>query len=311
MTLAERMLKIDRRIIFLVIGFCTLLPLLYPVGLPIKISPEVRGVYDYIESLPEGSAFLLSLDFDPASKPELYPQSISSLRHAFKKNLRVIAMTLWVSGTGMADQVVTQVAREMGKESGKDYVFLGWSPGGTAVIINMGQDLYGAFPADYNGKPTKGLPVLQGITNLRDVNYAVSLGAGNPGVEAWYVFGKDKYKFELGGGCTGVMAPGLYPLLRSGQINGLIGGLRGAAESKSLSARRVRPSPAWMRNPPPISRSSCWSSSATCSISRCAKRQTAGGMRWPVAPCSQTPTLKGWSLRRAIRFAPAARRTQV
>ena len=219
------MLRIDRRIIFLVIGLCTLLPLLYPVGLPIKISPEVRGVYDYIETLPEGSVFLLSLDFDPASKPELHPQAISLLRHAFRKNLRVIAMTLWVSGTGMADQVVTQVAREMGKESGKDYVFLGWSPGGTAVIINMGQDLYGAFPADYNGKPTRGLPVLQGIASLRDVSYAVSLGAGNPGVEAWYVFGKDKYKFELAGGCTGVMAPGLYPLLRSGQINGLIGDL--------------------------------------------------------------------------------------
>ena len=92
----------------------------------------------------------------------------------------------------------------------------------------------GAFPADYNGKPTKGLPVLHGVANLRDVNYAVSLGAGNPGVEAWYVFGKDKYKFELGGGCTGVMAPGLYPLLRSGQINGLIGGLRGAAEYEIL-----------------------------------------------------------------------------
>jgi hypothetical protein len=238
MTFAERMLKIDRRIIFLVIGLCTLLPLLYPVGLPIKISPEVRSVYDYIESLPEGSVFLLSLDFDPASKPELQPQSIALLRHAFRKNLRVVAMTLWVSGTGLADQIITQVAKETGKESGKDYVFLGWSPGGTAVIINMGQDLYGAFPADYNGKPTKGQPVLQGVTNLRDVNYAVSLGAGNPGVEAWYVFGKDKYKFELGGGCTGVMAPGLYPLLRSGQINGLIGGLRGAAEYESLIGQK-------------------------------------------------------------------------
>src|SRR5678816_3846445 len=75
----ERMLKIDRRIIFLVIGFCTLLPLLYPVGLPIKISQEVRGVYDHIESLPEGSVFLLSLDFDPASKPELHPLSLSLL----------------------------------------------------------------------------------------------------------------------------------------------------------------------------------------------------------------------------------------
>ena len=234
MTFPERMLKIDRRIIFLVIGLCTLLPLLYPVGLPIKISSEVRGVYDHIESLPEQSVFLLSIDFDPASKPELYPQAIALLRHAFRKNLRVITMTLWVSGTGMADQIVTQVAKEMSKEYGTDYAFLGWSPGGQAVIINMGQDLYSAFPSDYGGRPTKELAVLNGVRNLKDVGYMVDLGAGRPGVEEWYVFGKDKYKFELGGGCTGVMAPGLYPLLRSGQINGLIGGLRGAAEYESL-----------------------------------------------------------------------------
>ncbi len=234
------MLKIDRRIIFLVIGLCTLVPLLYPVGLPIKVSPEVRGVYDYIENLPPGSVFLLSMDFDPASKPELYPQSIAILRHAFRKNLRVIVMTLWVTGIGLADQVVSQVAQETGKVNGRDYVFLGWSPGAGSVIINMGQDLYTTFPFDYYGKPTKGLPVLEGVQNLRDVNYAVSLAAGNPGVEAWYVFGKDKYKFELGGGCTGVIAPGLYPLLRSGQINGLIGGLRGAAEYESLIGQKGR-----------------------------------------------------------------------
>jgi hypothetical protein len=238
MSFADRMLKIDRRIIFLVIGLCTLLPLLYPVGLPIRISSEVRGVYDHVESLPEGSVFFLSFDFDPASKPELHPQAIALLRHAFRKNLRVVAMTLWVTGTGLADQIVTQVAKEMGKENGKDYVFLGWSPGNTAVIINLGQNLYKTFPSDYGGKPTKELPVLDGVRSLKDVNYMVSLGAGNPGVEAWYVFGKDKYKFELGGGCTGVMAPGLYPLLRSGQINGLIGGLRGAAEYESLIGQK-------------------------------------------------------------------------
>ncbi|MGZ9146569.1 MAG: hypothetical protein ACXW4A_12170 [Nitrospira sp.] len=238
MTFSEKMLKIDRRIIFLMIGLCTLLPLLYPVGLPIKISSEVRGVYDHIESLPEQSVFLLSIDFDPASKPELYPQAIALLRHAFRKHLRVVTMTLWVSGTGMADQLVTQVAKEMGKEYGTDYAFLGWSPGGQAVIINMGQDLYSAFPSDYSGKSTKGLPVLDGVRSLKDVGYMVSLGAGRPGVEEWYVFGKDKYKFELGGGCTGVMAPGLYPLLRSGQINGLIGGLRGAAEYESLIGQK-------------------------------------------------------------------------
>lgn len=238
MSLAQRMLSIDRRIIFLVIGLCTLIPLLYPVGLAIKVSPEVKSVYDYIESLPEGSVFLLSLDFDPASKPELYPQAVALMRHAFKKNLRVIGMTLWLPGTGMANEVVSRVAREEGKVAGKDYVFLGWSPGGGSVIINMGQDLYKAFPTDYNNQPTKDLDVLKGVQSLRDVNYVVSLAAGTTGIETWYVFGKDKYKFELGGGCTGVIAPGLYPLLRSGQINGLIGGLRGAAEYEVLIGKK-------------------------------------------------------------------------
>lgn len=234
MSFPEKMLRIDRRIIFFVIGLCTLVPLLYPVGLPIKGTPEVRAVYDYIESLPDGSVFLLSMDFDPASKPELEPQALALLRHAFSRNLRVIVMTLWLPGTGLAEQTVNRVAQELGKVNGEDYVFLGYSPGVGALIIGMGQDLYKAFPSDYYGNPTKKLAVLKDVPNLRHVNYVVSLAAGTPGVETWYLFGKDKYQFELGGGCTGVIAPGLYPLLRSGQINGLIGGMRGAAEYELL-----------------------------------------------------------------------------
>ena len=54
---ARRMIGIDRRIIFLLIAGAVLLPLLRPFGLPIKISPEVRAVYEYIEALPERSVF--------------------------------------------------------------------------------------------------------------------------------------------------------------------------------------------------------------------------------------------------------------
>jgi hypothetical protein len=228
------MVSIDRRIIFLLIALATSLPLLHPFGLPIKVSPEVRGVYDYIENLPEVSVFFLSLDFDPSSKPELEPQAMALLRHAFRKNLRVIGMTHWLTGTGLADDIFSKVAKEMTKESGKDYVFLGWSPGTGSLVISMGQDLYKAFPSDHSKKPTEGMPVLAGVRNLRDVTYLISLAAGNPGIEMWYVFGKDKYRFEMAGGSTGVMAPGLYPFLRSGQINGLIGGLQGAAEYETL-----------------------------------------------------------------------------
>lgn len=228
------MISIDRRIIFLLIALATSLPLLHPFGLPIKVSPEVRAVYDYIENLSEGSVFLLSFDFDPSSKPELEPQAVALLRHAFRKKLRVIGMTHWLPGTNLADSIFSRVAKEMGKQAERDYVFLGWAPGQYALIISMGQDIYKAFPSDFSKKPTQGMPVLQGVHNLRDVNYMVSLAAGSAGIEMWYVFGKDKYRFEMGGGSTGVIAPGLYPFLRSGQINGLIGGLQGAAEYETL-----------------------------------------------------------------------------
>lgn len=236
--IASWMLGIDRRAIFFLIGLVTLILLLNPIGLPVNPTPEVKGVYDYIESMPEGSVFLLSLDFDPSSKPELHPMAIALVRHAFRKNLRVIGMTLWLTGTGMADEIFTKIASEMKKSAGIDYVFLGFSPGGSAVILNMGQDLYTAFPQDHHGNRTKDLPVLKDVRNLKDIRYAVSLAAGNPGIEAWYVFGKDKYKFELGGGGTAVIVPGLYPLLQSGQINGLIGGLRGAAEYETLIQKK-------------------------------------------------------------------------
>ncbi|HXG21580.1 MAG TPA: hypothetical protein VNN62_21200 [Methylomirabilota bacterium] len=234
MNLAHRLLRLDRRIIFLLIGLATLLPLLYPVGLPIRVSPEVRRVYDYIERLPQGSVILLSFDFEPGGKPELYPMAIALLRHAFRKNLKVIGMTLWPAGAGLAETAFAQVAQEMHKERGADYVFLGYAPGDASAVISMGQDFHAAFPTDYYGVPTDALPVLKNIRTLRDLPYVLSLSVGFPGLDTWYVYGKEKYGFELGGGCTAVSAPRFYPLLDTGQINGLLGGLRGAAEYEIL-----------------------------------------------------------------------------
>ena len=231
---ALRLLRLDRRVIFLLIGAATLLPLLYPVGLPVRVSPEVRRVYDYMDRLPAGALILLSMDFEPGGKPELYPMAVALLRHAFRKDLKVLGMTLWPAGAGLAEAAFTEVAREMGKGKGGDYVFLGYAPGDASAVISMGQDFHAAFPADYYGTKTADIALLKNVRSLRDVRYVLSLSVGFPGLDTWYVYGKEKYGFELGGGCTAVSAPRFYPLLDTGQINGLLGGLRGAAEYEIL-----------------------------------------------------------------------------
>ncbi len=229
-----RLLQLDRRFIFVLMSLVTVLPLLYPLGLPVRISPETRQLYDTLERLPERAVVLLSLDYDPASKTELYPMTVALLRHAFARNLRVVALTLWPTGTSMAEAVVTREAEDAGKTDGTDYVFLGYGPGEANAILSLGQSVAATFPTDYAGRKTERLPVLAGVRHLGDIDYALSLSAGFPGLDTWYVYGKEKHGFALGGGCTAVSAPMFYPLLQTGQITGLLGGLRGAAEYETL-----------------------------------------------------------------------------
>ncbi|MCZ7625509.1 MAG: hypothetical protein M5R38_06445 [Candidatus Methylomirabilis sp.] len=292
--LAAKLLRMDRRVIFVLIALATLIPLLRPIGFPIRISPEVQRIYDHIESLPPRSVFLLSLDFDPASKPELYPMAVALLNHAFRRDLRVIGMTLWVTGTGMAEKAVSGIAGEHGKQRGIDYTFLGYSPGGTNVIINMGQDLAATFPTDHYGERTADLPVMRGINSLRQVDYVVSLAAGTPGVESWYVYGKEKYGFELGGGVTAVIAPGLYPLprYRADQRSDRRVA-RGGRVRNVGRAGMGRRWPEWMRNRPRILSSSA---SFCCAISSISSRpvRDSGPQRVPPGrPLMPTSVLIG------------------
>ena len=51
---------VDRRWIFLIIGLSVLLPLFFPIGLPIRATDTTQRVYDTFESLEPNSKVLLS-----------------------------------------------------------------------------------------------------------------------------------------------------------------------------------------------------------------------------------------------------------
>lgn len=234
----ERFLRIDRRIIFAVITVAVIVSLVLKFELPIPPSEPVQGIYEKIESLPQDSRVMISFDYDPASKEELQPMAIAFLHHCFSRDLKVIGMTHYTGAPGLADLAMNSVAKQYQKQYGEDYVFLGYKPGGASLIINMGENLYTAFPKDFYGKDTATLPALQGVDSLRQISYLFDLAAGTT-IETWLVYGKEKYKFEMGAGCTAVMGPDMYPFLQSKQLNGLLGGLKGAAEYEALVNKKA------------------------------------------------------------------------
>ncbi|MGR3173836.1 MAG: hypothetical protein ACUZ8N_04485 [Candidatus Scalindua sp.] len=233
----ERLLNIDRRIIFAIVAVAVTIPLLIRFDLPVLPTKEVRGIYDKIDSLPERSHILIAFDYDPASKEELQPMAIALLHHCFRKNIKVIGMTLNPGGTGLADSAINEVGKEYNKINGEDYVFLGYKTGVELVMINMGENIYSAFPKDFYGNATADLPVLKGIQSLQDFDFVIDLASGSS-IEAWIAFGKEKYNFDLGAGCTAVIGPDMYPFLQSKQIEGLMSGLKGAAEYEILINRK-------------------------------------------------------------------------
>lgn len=228
--------QLDRRWVYLAVFIGVLLPLLIGFHLPVKATANVRAVHASIDAL-DGDTVLLSFDFGPSTLTELRPMANAILRHCFSKNLRVIGVTLNAEGVGIAKTILADMAKESGREYGRDYVFLGYKAGNEVVILNMGQDLRAAFATDVRGTPLDDLPVTRNINSLSDLAYVVDIAAGYPGVDEWIQYGQERYKFKLAAGCTAVMAPDFFPFLQSGQLDGLLGGLAGAAEYESLIER--------------------------------------------------------------------------
>ena len=240
MKIMEKLLAVDRRIIFVLLGLAVIVPFFLPLGLKIDVCEETKGVYDVIENLPEGSVILLSHDYGPSSEAELYPMAEAIFRHCFKKNHKVITLGLWPPVVGLIEKSLAATAKEYDKKEGVDYVFLGCKVGGQSVIVGMGEDIKKIYKEDHKGTSTAEMQILKNINSLKDIDYAVSLSAGVPGLSQWIVFGSDQYGFKLGGGCTGVMVAEYYPYLNTKQLTGLLRGLKGAAEYEMLIDKKSR-----------------------------------------------------------------------
>ena len=230
----QKFLKIDRRWIFLALTVVFFVPIIRPLGLPNKtISPATRRVYESIEKIPPGSFLMLSLDYDPSTRPELHPMAMALVRQAFKKNLRVGVVTYISGATGLIEDIFEKTAKEYKKTDGKDYAIFPYTPNYLAAMTQMASDLYGIYTVDRNGKDLRAMPVMAGIKNYKDVSMVVCV-TGTGLLDSWVAYVGDKFNVPMAGGVTAITQPGYGPYLQTGQLKGLIGGMKGAAEYESL-----------------------------------------------------------------------------
>ncbi len=232
----EKVVKLDRRFIFLLIALGVLIPFLKPLRLPLSVSKPVQDIFDEIERIPpEGPPLMISTDYAPATAPELDPMLYALLRHCFATKRKVLLVGgLYPQGAGMAQAGLDAVTPEFPNvKRGEDYVFLGYQPGFSAVVLSIGEEIRRIFPTDAYGVPLDSLPMMKFIHNYDDIAFMIDL-SGSSVPMLWVMYAGARYGQRIGVGTTAVSAAQYYPFLSTGQFVGMLGGLKGAAEYEKL-----------------------------------------------------------------------------
>jgi hypothetical protein len=233
--------RLDRRWVFLAMALAVAGPILV-MGITRKTLPETptdasRAVFNAVQRLPRGSVVLLAFDFDPGSAGELEPMGVNLTRHCALRGHKMVFISLWPLGGQMIDETITKVLRAdfPNLQDGVDFVNLGFQAGNEQVMRVVLSDFPRAFPTTKSGRATADLPILRDVRSVSDFALLASVSAGYPGSKEWvqYVVSASGGKLPMVSGCTGVQTPQLYPYF-PGQICGLLGAIKGAAEYESL-----------------------------------------------------------------------------
>ena len=231
----EWLLALDRRWIYLLVAVSLITPIVVPIGLPVTTTSSTRMAFEYIERLQPGDVVWLSFDYGPSSAPENDPMAEGFLRQCFLKKVRVIVCALYpLGGLGLANNSLARVAAEFpGIQYGVDYVNLGYKDGAAAVMRRLGENIAEAFPTDVNGRPIGEIPIMRGVRDIRQVKVVFTAATGLIG-EYWITQVHAQFGTPVIIGPTAVSAPKYYAFLNAGQLVGMLGGMKGAAEYEKL-----------------------------------------------------------------------------
>ncbi|MDP3058762.1 MAG: hypothetical protein Q8N36_04830, partial [bacterium] len=133
-------------------------------------------------------------------------------------------------GPAQAEQLLIKLEAE-GLVYGVDAVNLGFITGIEAAVKAFADNPRTAITKDYRGNIVADLPIMQRFENIKDFAYVLDFQTGNPGYADWI---RQAPGVKYGAGLVTVSVPAAVPYVNSGQIVGMLKGLRGAAEYEIL-----------------------------------------------------------------------------
>lgn len=220
-------------ILYLLVAIAIAVPILNPIGLPVKIGADSRVFYELIESLPPGAIVHYGIDPEIGGFEELRSRMVVIGKHLFEKDVKLVFIGFDPNAPPIYNMLIADIGVPSDKEYGKDYVFLGYLPGKEIAIASYAKDIHSLISVDFFGTPLDELELMDEIRDITDFDLAMSFSShGLPlnYVDQIYV----PYNVPLGVCIIGVMAPAIRPYYPD-QISGFLSTPRNGAEYELLA----------------------------------------------------------------------------
>jgi len=238
MSIINKILNIDQRIIYAALFIALAYPILSPVMLPMDIQGYSQQAFDFSDSIPEGSIVIFEGGLGAATYPQGGPGMVVQIYHMLTKGVKIVFFSI---GTEQNFWTVRAIETALGKlppgtpaENGVDWVHLGYVAGGEAGVGSLVNDIRATITSDYYGTPIDDIPLLEGVNDASSFSAVLWWG----GSEGSMPYGIRQISVPFGIPITGMSTtnevPNFSPYISAGQLQGIFGGVRGSAEYEYL-----------------------------------------------------------------------------
>ena len=238
-TIADRLQTIDRRIIYGILLVIILIPLFIPIALPTYPSKQSQDFYDTIERVAKESPnkiVILDGQWSPSTRGENQWQAQAVVTHLMVRHLHFAILSFDTQNNTVTQTLVVEpLAKKYGYVYGQDYVNWGYRPATSFVPILKGlvTDIPNTIKKDYKGVPISQLPVMKGVKTRDDIGAVVEV-TPVASAEFWLGLFEQNNNPPFLFAPTAVMAPTYYPYLDTGQMAGMLTGIKGAGDYEGL-----------------------------------------------------------------------------
>jgi hypothetical protein len=206
-----------------------IIPVLYPLGLPLVISAPTRGFYNTINELPEGSIIVIDAGGGFASFDEFESSMTAMFKVLCSRDLKWFAWGMTMDGAVLVDVILENVKPEerFGKVYGEDFLILPYISGEEMAVASVAANTQQIATKDYYGNDLSQYPLWSELGGANDYALLITISGGclnmDQETRQWYSqYGLNILSINMA--CCSPMDMNYFPNVMPGGLWGVKGG---------------------------------------------------------------------------------------